>query len=266
MVATTALSPRCARAAAGTGPGRSRRRPDRSAIRGPRVSEDHRTKASSVQPYPSGRSVDGLVSGGGLTDRALVAVTNGSAATTVAAADDAEPVAALEPQRLEREDHEVELDGLTPVVTRRTLSLLTERAFHVTDVTDECIDLLAHSEVQEGLLSVYSQHTTCAVKINERETCFLEDLRLFMEKLVPQGAYYFHDDFEIRDPRTLATIAEEEPVNGHSHIKQMLLGSSSETVPVADGSLSLGRWQRIMFIELDQSRQRTIQLQVQGWR
>lgn len=193
-------------------------------------------------------------------------IVNGSA--TTAGTDDGglEHVASLEPQRLEREDHEVELGGFTPVVARRTLSLLTERAFHVTDVTDECIDLLTHSGIQEGLLSVYSQHTTCAVKINERETCFLEDLRLFMEKLVPHRAYYFHDDFEIRDPRTLATTAEEEPINGHSHIKQMLLGASSETVPVADGSLSLGRWQRIMFIELDQSRQRTIQLQVQGWR
>jgi secondary thiamine-phosphate synthase enzyme len=171
-----------------------------------------------------------------------------------------------EHKRLAREDEKVDLDGYRPVVMRRRLSLLTERAFHVTDVTDECLDLLHASGVREGVLSVYSEHTTCAVKINERETCFLEDLRLFMEKLVPQRAYYFHDDFEIRDPRTLATTAEEEPINGHSHIKQMLLGSASETIPVVDGALALGRWQRVMFIELDQSRPRSIRLQVQGWR
>ncbi len=177
------------------------------------------------------------------------------------------PVTAITPApRLERVDSEVDLAGYTPVVARRSLSLRTERAFHVTDVTDECLDLLAASGVREGVLSVYTPHTTCAVKINERETCFLEDLRLFLEQLVPSSAYYLHDDLSIRDPRTLAGTPEEEPINGHSHIKQMLIGCSSETVPIVDGRLTLGRWQRVMFIELDQARPRTISLQVQGWR
>jgi secondary thiamine-phosphate synthase enzyme len=163
-------------------------------------------------------------------------------------------------------DSIVELGHLSPVLVRRAIDLVTERSFHVVDVTDECRSLVADSGILEGALTVYSEHTTCAVKINERETCFLEDLRLFMEKLVPSGAYYRHDDFEIRDPETLAGTQEDEPINGHSHIKQMLLGCSSETVPVVDGELGLGRWQRIMFIELDQSRPRRIRLQVQGWR
>ncbi|MBW3602375.1 MAG: secondary thiamine-phosphate synthase enzyme YjbQ [Actinobacteria bacterium] len=165
-----------------------------------------------------------------------------------------------------RADVVVELDHLRPVMVRRSIDLLTERAYHVTDVTDECADLVTASGVQQGTLTVFTRHTTCAVKINERETCFLEDFRLFMEKLVPPDAYYRHDDFEIRDPRTLAGTVEDEPANGHSHIKQMLLGCASEAVPVAAGGLVLGRWQRIMFIELDQARPRRIELQVQGWR
>ncbi|MDP8978251.1 MAG: secondary thiamine-phosphate synthase enzyme YjbQ [Actinomycetota bacterium] len=165
-----------------------------------------------------------------------------------------------------RADVVVELDHLRPVMVRRSIDLWTERAYHVADVTDECADLVTVSGVQQGTLTVFTRHTTCAVKINERETCFLEDFRLFMEKLVPPGAYYRHDDFEIRDPRTLAGAVEDEPVNGHSHIKQMLLGCASEAVPVAAGELVLGRWQRIMFIELDQARPRRIELQVQGWR
>jgi secondary thiamine-phosphate synthase enzyme len=152
------------------------------------------------------------------------------------------------------------------VLARRTIELQTERAFHVTDVTDHCAQLLAESGIRDGMLSVFSEHTTCAVKINERETCFLEDLRLFMEKLVPAEAYYRHDDLELRDPETLAGAPEDEPINGHAHIKQMLLGASSESVPVVDGELALGCWQRIMFIELDQARPRRIRLQVQGWR
>ena len=160
----------------------------------------------------------------------------------------------------------VDLQARTPVLVRRTLEVTTERAFHVIDVTDDCASLLAESGITDGSLAVFSPHTTCAVKINERETCFLEDFRLFMERLVPQQAYYRHDDFEIRDPSTLATTQEDEPINGHAHIKQMLLGSSSETIPVVDGDLGLGQWQRVMFIELDQSRPRTVQLQANGWR
>ena len=160
----------------------------------------------------------------------------------------------------------VDVQTRSPVLARRTVEVVTERAFHVVDVTDDCRALLDESGVVDGSLAVFTPHTTCAVKINERETCFLEDLRLFMERLVPQEAYYRHDDFEIRDPSTLASTREDEPINGHAHIKQMLLGASSETIPVVDGELGLGQWQRIMFIELDQSRPRSVQLQVHGWR
>lgn len=170
------------------------------------------------------------------------------------------------PRAARRESTITELSGLQPIVARRTIHLQTERLFHVTDVTDDCHDLVRESGIQEGSLTVFTQHTTCAVKINERETCFLEDLRLFMESLVPAQAYYRHDDFEIRDPATLAGTVEDEPINGHAHIKQMLLGSASETVPVVGSALALGTWQRLMFIELDQSRPRRIQLQIQGWR
>ncbi|WP_165491840.1 secondary thiamine-phosphate synthase enzyme YjbQ [Egibacter rhizosphaerae] len=157
------------------------------------------------------------------------------------------------------------LAGRTPVLARQVLELTTAHSFHVVDVTDQCVELIRASQMQEGTLTVFSPHTTCAVKINEREDCFLEDLRHFMEGLIPRDAYYRHDDFSVRDPATVATTVEEEPINGHAHIKQMLLGSSSEHVPIVAGALALGRWQRIMFIELDQSRPRRIQLTAQGW-
>jgi secondary thiamine-phosphate synthase enzyme len=158
----------------------------------------------------------------------------------------------------------VELTGLTPVMARATISVETERAFHVVDVTDEARALVADSGIEQGALVVYTPHTTCAIAINERETCFLEDFRIFMERLAPPDAYYRHDDFAIRTENLLDP--DTEPVNGHAHIKAMLIGASSEHVPVIDGGLVLGTWQRIMFIELDQARPRRVLLQVQGWR
>lgn len=205
------------------------------------------TKASSVQPISNDASVDGVR-----------AVTHGGGPSTQAS-----------PKQLPRvvdADLITNLGDRVPVLARRVLALHTERAFDVTDVTDVCADLLDSSGIRDGVLTVFSEHTTCAVKINERETCFLEDFRLFMEQLVPAESYYRHDDLELRDPETLAGDPEDEPINGHSHIKQMLLGASSESVPVVGGEMALGRWQRIMFIELDQARPRRIQIQVQGWR
>lgn len=158
---------------------------------------------------------------------------------------------------------EVDLSGREPALLRGTIRIDTERAFHVVDVTDQAQELVTRSRVREGTCSVHSPHTTCAVRINERESGFLEDLHGFLEDLVPRDAYYRHDDFDVRtenleDPET-------EPVNGHAHIKSMLLGAASEHVPVVDGELALGRWQRIFFIELDQARPRRIVLQAHGW-
>ncbi len=163
-----------------------------------------------------------------------------------------------------RVEGSIELIERTPILARATIAVETERAFHVLDVTEHARELVEGSGVQEGTVVVYTPHTTCAVKINERETCFLEDFRLFMERLVPSDAYYRHDDYELRTENL--EDPESEPVNGHAHIKSMLVGSASEHIPVVNGELAMGHWQRIMFIELDQARPRRVILQVQGWR
>lgn len=163
-----------------------------------------------------------------------------------------------------RVEPEEDLSGRAPALVRATVDVATQRAFHVIDLTAQARELVASSGVREGQLVVFTPHTTCAVRINERETCFLEDFRQFMQRLVPPDAYYRHDDLDIRTENLLEP--ESEPVNGHAHIKAMLIGAASETVPVAGGALLLGTWQRIMFVELDQARVRRVHLQVQGWR
>jgi thiamine phosphate synthase YjbQ (UPF0047 family) len=52
--------------------------------------------------------------------------------------------------------------------------------------------------------------------------------------------------------------------NGHSHCMSMLLGSAGESIPVADGELQLGQWQRVLFIELDRERDRRWLVKVVG--
>ena len=61
-----------------------------------------------------------------------------------------------------------------------------------------------------------------------------------------EGRDYRHNDFRVRTVH----MHDDESPNGHSHCLQLMLGTS-ESVPVADGELLLGTWQRIFLVELD---------------
>jgi secondary thiamine-phosphate synthase enzyme len=132
----------------------------------------------------------------------------------------------------------------------------------VTDITEDVRDLVRESGVTDGICVVYSPHTTCCVRVNEFERGFLEDFAALLGRLIPDDTYYAHDDWD----RRTENICEEdmEVGNGHSHCMSMLLGSASESIPVGEGELCLGQWQRVLFIELDRSRPRRWLVKVVG--
>ena len=68
----------------------------------------------------------------------------------------------------------------------------------------------------------------------------------FLERNAPADSHYRHNDFRVRTVH----MHDDESPNGHSHCLQLMLGTS-ESVPVADGELLLGTWQRIFLVELD---------------
>jgi len=140
--------------------------------------------------------------------------------------------------------------------------LRTTGGLSVRDITDEVNAAVGESGIRDGIACVYSPHTTCCVRVNEFEQGFMEDFASLLKRLVPQEGYYAHDDW---DKRT-ENICEEDMEfgNGHSHCMSMLLGSAGESIPVRDGELLLGTWQRVLFIELDRERDRRWLVQVVG--
>jgi secondary thiamine-phosphate synthase enzyme len=141
--------------------------------------------------------------------------------------------------------------------------LVTDGTSQLVDVTDDVKEVVERSEVRNGMALVYSPHTTCAVVINEPENGFAEDFAELLAELAPaEGRYYRHDDLSIRTEGIEEDTADFP--NGHSHCRAGLLSSSSQAVPVIDGELMLGRWQRIFFCELDRSRSRKVFIQVIG--
>jgi secondary thiamine-phosphate synthase enzyme len=140
--------------------------------------------------------------------------------------------------------------------------LRTTGGLSVRDITDEVNEAVAASGIKDGIACVYSPHTTCCVRVNEFEQGFMDDFAALLKRLVPQEGYYAHDDWD----RRTENICEEDMEfgNGHSHCMSMLLGSAGESIPVRDGELLLGTWQRVLFIELDRERDRRWLVQVVG--
>jgi secondary thiamine-phosphate synthase enzyme len=145
---------------------------------------------------------------------------------------------------------------------QRETQLRTAGGLSVKDITDEVQEAVTESGIRNGICSVYSPHTTCSVRVNEFETGFLEDFALLLKRLVPSDNYYAHDYW---DRRTENVCPEDMDFgNGHSHCMSMLLGPAGESIPVRDGELCLGTWQRVLFLELDRERDRRWLVQVVG--
>lgn len=135
----------------------------------------------------------------------------------------------------------------------------TTRAPEFIDLTDDVVRFVRESRVQNGCVIIYSRHTTAAIKVNENEPLLLKDMEQFLERMAPRDGDYGHNDFSIRT----VNLEEDDCPNGHAHCQHLLM-STSETVPVIDGELQLGRWQRVFLVELDRPRSREVVLQVLG--
>ena len=134
-----------------------------------------------------------------------------------------------------------------------SITYQTKKPFDIIDIKK----FIADHKCKHGLLNVFTRHTTAVLKINEAEDGFRNDLKERCDKNVSIDEVYRHNDLENRDPKTMCD-SKEECLNGHAHIRGMLMGNSSETIPVQDGKLMFGRRQRVLLFELDHAREREI--------
>jgi secondary thiamine-phosphate synthase enzyme len=139
-----------------------------------------------------------------------------------------------------------------------TVCLETTSPLEVVDLTDRVEAFLSAVHLETGWVNVQSRHTTTALLVNESEPLLLEDLLSLLERLAPRDAEYGHDALHRRQD----VLPDERP-NGHSHAKASLL-RTSETLNVAGARLCLGRWQRVLLLELDGPRDREVSLVALG--
>ena len=103
------------------------------------------------------------------------------------------------------------------------------------DITRYVSDTVAKSGIQQGLCVVFVRHTSCSLAIQENaDPAARRDLERFLERLAPEGDGYEHDD--------------EGPDDSPSHLRA-LVTRTSESIPVMEGKLLLGRWQGLYLCE-----------------
>lgn len=131
----------------------------------------------------------------------------------------------------------------------KSLKIDSVSNFQIIDITSEIVAILNEinkdKKIQNGMVNVFTKHSTSAIVINENERGLLNDFEKVLKDMVKEKDNYKHDFIDN---------------NAASHIRAFLLGSS-ETIPIADGRLDLGTWQSVFFIELDGPRtNRTVDL------
>jgi secondary thiamine-phosphate synthase enzyme len=142
--------------------------------------------------------------------------------------------------------------GLT--IHGETCVVRTDQRVELVDLTELVMNLVAKFGIREGIVSLWSMHTTCSLFINEFQTALLTDIKRFLEQMVVRDAAYMHNDPQHSDC---------DRMNADSHLRAMLLGHTL-ALQVSGGEVVLGQWQRILMAELDGPRARSVRLQVMG--
>jgi secondary thiamine-phosphate synthase enzyme len=114
------------------------------------------------------------------------------------------------------------------------------------DLSDKIQKEVTDSEIRNGIVHVFSPHSTGIIVLTENDDSLLEDIKVFLEELAPKDRQYQH------------------PSNAHSHLRSMIF-PPDKTLPLVNGMIEFGTWQSLLFVETDvYPRERTVIIQVMG--
>jgi secondary thiamine-phosphate synthase enzyme len=131
-------------------------------------------------------------------------------------------------------------------VHNKTYKFTTQGEIDFTDISEKIQEEVCKSAIKNGIVHVFAPHATGILILTENDDALLEDIKVFLEDLVPKNGDYQH------------------PSNAHSHLRSMIL-PPDKTLPVIDGKVEFGTWQSLLFVETDvYPRERTLIIQVMG--
>ena len=116
-------------------------------------------------------------------------------------------------------------------------------------ITPQVETAVRKSGVRDGMVLVSAMHITAGVYVNDNEDGLIEDIDKWLEGLAPFRKDYRHHD-----------TGED---NGDSHLKALLI-HHQVILPITEGKLDLGRWQRVFYAEFDGQRAKRVIIKVMG--
>ena len=127
----------------------------------------------------------------------------------------------------------------------KTINVNSSRYIQLIDITRDVRQYVSESGVKDGIILVFTPHTTAGITINENaDPAVTEDIEMFLQKKIPHENFFRHMEG-----------------NSPSHIMSSYF-SASETLIIDNGELLLGTWQGIYFCEFDGPRNRNVHLKI----
>ncbi|MEO0255421.1 MAG: secondary thiamine-phosphate synthase enzyme YjbQ [candidate division WOR-3 bacterium] len=125
----------------------------------------------------------------------------------------------------------------------------TKKKKELVHITDKIEEIVKKSKIKEGFCLISAMHVTASVFVNDYESGIMEDIINWLEKLAPYKKDYKHH------------LTGED--NADAHLKSLLM-HHQVIVPVTDGKLDLGPWQRIFYAEFDGQRRKRVVVKILG--
>ncbi len=125
----------------------------------------------------------------------------------------------------------------------------TKKRKELIHITDKIQDIVDKSGIREGFCLISAMHVTAGVFVNDYESGIMEDIMEWLEKVAPYRRDYRHH------------LTGED--NADAHLKSLMI-HHQVIVPVTNGRLDLGPWQRIFYAEFDGQRRKRIVVKVIG--
>ncbi|KAG2472094.1 MAG: hypothetical protein NPMRTH4_2260011 [Nitrosopumilales archaeon] len=136
-------------------------------------------------------------------------------------------------------------------IITKSIEIKSKGENDIIDLSDKISDKITESGISNGIITVFVTGSTGALTTIEYESGLLKDFPEMLSRIAPEEINYEHEK-------------RWHDGNGRSHVKASLIGPSL-TIPFKDGSLLLGTWQQIVFVELDtRGRNRNLILQIIG--
>lgn len=131
-------------------------------------------------------------------------------------------------------------------VVNKSFTFNTKGEIDFVDLTGKVRQEVSASGIKSGVVHVFAPHATGILILTENDDALLDDIKGFLEEIVPKQKPYAH------------------PSNAYSHLRSMLL-PPDKTLPVINGQVMFGTWQSLLFVETDvYPRKRTIIIQILG--